>query len=60
MTPDEEIQALKTWIRVLNIAIQRSEARIQEICQHKFVWHPIAGEGQYCIKCGFRNYDCDD
>ena len=32
----------------------------QEKCEHEWLWWPVAGEGQYCPKCGARNFDCDD
>ena len=60
MLPEEEIEALKTWIKVLRKEIAQSEQRIILLCSHEFVWHQIAGEGQICKKCGFRNYNCDD
>ena len=44
----------------LSDEIKQIDRRIREICQHDWKWSPIAGDGQYCPKCGAHNYDVDD
>lgn len=36
------------------------DRRLQQLCDHEWQWHQIAGEGQFCRKCGADNPDCDD
>ena len=45
---------------VLQARLQEITTELQALCEHKWVWHQVAGEGQICHKCGLRNFDVDD
>lgn len=55
--------------RMRSLVLQRSaidaelkqiDERLQELCDHNWHWHQIAGEGRYCTKCMKHDLDCDD
>lgn len=43
-----------------NFEIAEVDRRLSDLCSHEWKWHQVAGEGRYCMKCGKRDFDCDD
>lgn len=43
----------------INTEIKDLTVRIQELCDHKWYWAQVAGEGRICSKCGKVDYEGD-
>lgn len=39
--------------------LRQIDTELQALCQHKWAWYPIAGEGKICLICGLRDH-CED
>lgn len=39
---------------------KEAEILKQQNCEHSWALWQVAGEGRYCTKCGYRDYDFDD
>jgi len=40
-------------------AFDAIDFQIQDVCEHDWHWHQVAGEGRVCAKCARRDF-CDD
>lgn len=56
----DELSRLHEAQRRLHTQLQEATRRYQALCDHVWVYYPIAGEGRYCKYCNYDDPNFED
>lgn len=55
----KQLKALYEERGELDRKISEINKQLQNLCDHDWKWHQIAGDGRYCTKCDKEDYSED-
>ena len=57
---EETFNALSELSDVVKVANKKALSAFRLVCDHRFVYNQVAGDGRYCPKCGTQVGSDDD